>query len=272
MKNLIVNIYKTLFFFDLAIIAAYVFPKIKTKNAALLNLWSEGTFLAVMIVFTAFFYLAVERKRLKIFNKRNILSHYGTGLISVTLPLAVTVCVLFLLKCLKFSGTNKPSHFFLWLAAIFCSAAATELLLRGYLFRLYRKYYSFPVTAAVITVLFISMNIYIFSDGFIYAANLLVFNLLMCLLAEYTRSLTAPVTAHFFYNAVSTLVLGSFAPAEGYPCLLKTVFSGNNALCGGEMKLEGSAVLLVLNTAVCVFLWYLVFKRRNRGVKRVNIR
>ena len=91
MKNLIVNIYKTLFFFDLAIIAAYVFPKIKTKNAALLNLWSEGTFLAVMIVFTAFFYLAVERKRLKIFNKRNILSHYGTGLISVILPLAVTV-------------------------------------------------------------------------------------------------------------------------------------------------------------------------------------
>ena len=33
-KNLIINIYKTLFFFDLSIVIAYYLPSVKAKNAA----------------------------------------------------------------------------------------------------------------------------------------------------------------------------------------------------------------------------------------------
>ena len=81
MKNLIVNIYKTLFFFDLAIVVAYYIPDIKTENAALLTLWREGVFFAVTLAFTLFFIRAVEKNKLRVFNFKNKLRHYSLGLI-----------------------------------------------------------------------------------------------------------------------------------------------------------------------------------------------
>ena len=91
MKNLIVNIYKTLFFFDLAIVVAYYIPDIKTENSALLTLWREGIYLAVMLVFTLFFIRAVEKNKLRVFNFKNKLRHYSLGLITAIIPLAITV-------------------------------------------------------------------------------------------------------------------------------------------------------------------------------------
>ena len=81
-KNLIVNIYKTLFFFDLAIVVAYYIPDIKTENSALLTLWREGVFLGVVLAFTLFFIKAVEKSRLRVFNFKNKLRHYSLGLIT----------------------------------------------------------------------------------------------------------------------------------------------------------------------------------------------
>lgn len=263
-KNLIVNIYKTLFFFDLSIVLVYYLPDIKTENSALLNLWREGIFLIVMIVFTVFFIRAVERKRLKVFNFKNKMRHYSIGLLSGVIPLGITVSVLFAFKMLKLSGTNKISHIALWLLAILFNAVATELLLRGYLFRLYRKFYNLPVVVAVITLLFISLNIYIFSDGIIYAVNMLLMNIMLCLLAEYSYSLLAPITAHFFYNALSSFLFGSYSISEEYPVLLKAAFSGNKYLSGGDMKLEGSIIMLIANLALCAF-FIIKLKKRKTG-------
>ena len=132
MKNLIVHIYKTLFFFDLSIVIVYYLPNIKTKNAALLNLWRDGMFFAVMLVFTLFFKTVAERNRLKIFNPKNKLRHYSIGLITGLVPVVITLLLLMLIRKVKFSGINHPGHTLLWLAAIFLNVFATELLLRGY--------------------------------------------------------------------------------------------------------------------------------------------
>lgn len=253
MKNLIVNIYKTLFFFDLSIVIVYYLPNIKTHNAALLNLWREGMFFAVMLVFTLFFKTAVERNRLKIFNTKNKLRHYCIGLITGLVPAVVTVLLLFLVHAVKFSGVNRPGHTLLWLAAILFNAFATELLLRGYLFRLYRRHYGFIVSTVIITLLFISMNPAILKHGIIYPVNLLLNNLIFCLIAEYSYSLLAPAVAHFAYNAVSSLVAGSLSLFEENPFLLKLTFGGNKYISGGGMKLEGSAVMLICQLAVCAF-------------------
>lgn len=261
-KNLIVNIYKTLFFFDLSIVIVYYLPDIKTKNAALLNLWRDGMFFAVMLIFTLFFKTAVERNRLKIFNPKNKLRHYSIGLITGLVPVAITLLLLMLIRKVKFSGINHPGHTLLWLAAIFFNVFATELLLRGYLFRLYRKYYGFTVTAVIITLLFISMNPGILKHGVIYPVNMLLNNLIFCLIAEYSYSLLAPVVAHFAYNAVSSLVAGSMSLYAENPFLLKLTFSGNKYISGGAMKLEGSAVMLVCQLAVCAFFILRLKKRR----------
>ena len=106
------------------------------------------------------------------------------------------------------------------------------------------------------------MNIYIFSDGVIYTLNLLLNNVLMCLLAEYSYSLLAPVTAHFFYNAVSSLILGSYKVAKDYPPLINTLYSGNKLFSGGNVKLEGSIIMLAANIVLCAFFIIKLKKRK----------
>ena len=272
MKNLIVNIYKTLFFFDLAIVIAYYIPNIKTENQALLDLWREGIFLAVMIIFTALFLKFAEHGTLKVFNTKNKLRHYSIGLLTAIIPLGITVAALWLLKMLTFSGTSKAEHIILRLLSLLFNIVATELLLRGYLFRLYRKYYSIPVTTAVITALFISLNLYMLSDGVIYTVNMLIMNITLCLVAEYTRSVLAPVTAHFIYNAVSSLVFGSFEASEAFLPLLNVSFSGNKYLSGGDMKLEGSVIMLCVNIAMCIYFAVRLYKRSGYRIRNKQTR
>ncbi|MEE1238538.1 MAG: CPBP family intramembrane glutamic endopeptidase [Acutalibacteraceae bacterium] len=263
MKNLIVNIYKTLFFFDLAIVVAYYIPDIKTNNPALLTLWREGVYIAVMIAFTLFFIRKVEKNRIRVFNLKNKLRHYSLGLITGAVPLAVTALPLWIFKSLRFNGANKISGMVFWLIALLLEAAANELLLRGYLFRLYRKYYSLPVVTAVITFLFVSLNINVFSHGVIYALNMLLTNIILCLLAEYSYSLLAPITARFFYNLISGFLLGSLTVSEEYPAVINTLWSGNKYIAGGDMRLEGSLILLAANIAVCVFFIKRLKERKN---------
>lgn len=264
MKNLIVNIYKTLFFFDFAIVVAYYLPDIKTENTAILTLWREGVFFGVVLAFTIVFMKLVERKSLRVFNFKNKLRHYSLGLITAIIPIGITVLSLWVFKMLRFNGANKIGGMLFWLIALLLNAAANELLLRGYLFKLYRKYYSLPVVTAVVTVLFISLNINIFSGGIIYAANMLLTNIILCLLAEYSYSLLAPIAAHFFYNLVSSLVLGSLTVSKDYPVLLNILWSGNKYLSGGDNKIEGSIILLAINLALCA---YFIIKLRKRKSK-----
>lgn len=262
-KNLIVNIYKTLFFFDLAIVIAYYIPDIKTENPALLTLWREGILLGVVLAFTLFFIRAVEKNRLRVFNFKNKLRHYSLGLITSAIPLGITVLILWLFKSLRVNGAQKISGIVFWLMALLFEAAANELLLRGYLFRLYRKYYSLPASTAVVTLLFISLNINVFSHGVIYAANMLLTNIILCLLAEYSYSVLAPITARFFYNLISGFLLGSITLSAEYPVVINTLWSGNKYLAGGDMKLEGSVILLAANIALCAF-FILKLKKRKK--------
>ena len=265
MKNLIVNIYKTLFFFDLAIVIAYYIPDLKTENPALLTLWREGVFFAVTLAFTLFFIRAVEKNTLRVFNLKNKLRHYSLGLITAVIPLGITVLILWLLKSLKLNGAEKTGGIAFWLIALLFEAAANELLLRGYLFKLYRKYYSLPVVTAVVTLLFISLNISVFSHGVIYAVNMILTNVILCLLAEYSYSILAPITARFFYNVVSGFLLGSLTVSAEYPALINTLWSGNKYLSGGDMKLEGRVILLAANIALCAF-FILRLKRRKKTI------
>lgn len=266
MKNLIVNIYKTLFFFDLSIVVVYYLPTVKSKNIALGTVLNEGIFLGVMLLFTIFFINVVEKRNLKVFNRKNIFRHYSLGLLSGFIPLGGTVLALWALKMLSFSKTEKISSVLLWLLALLLNAAANELLLRGYLFRLYRKYYNIITVSVVNTLLFISLNIYIFSGGVIYSANMILFNIMLCLLAEYSYSLLAPITARFIFTTLSGFLLGSYKIAEEYPVLINTAVSGKKLLSGGEMKLEGSIVMLIINLALCVF-FFVNLKKRNKKSK-----
>lgn len=265
MKNLIVNIYKTLFFFDFSIVVAFMVAEKRVGAPKLVIPLREGIFLLTLLVFTFVFSKFIERGKLKIFNFKNITRHYSLGLLSAIIPLAFTTAIVFIFRGVAFSGVNKVEDILYWLLATFFNVAAYELLLRGYLFRLYRRYYSFPIVAAIITALFISLNIGIFKGGFIYAANMLLFNFLLCLLAEYTRSVLAPLTAHFVYNALSGYMLGSLTIADGSPVFLKTAFMGK--LTGGGLGLEGSIIMLIALVLVCGYFILKIYPKLPKQIK-----
>lgn len=264
MKNLIVNIFKTLFFFDLSIIVIYSLPEIAVKSASYSALIREALALAVIIAFTVFYYLAVEKRKTGITFNGRIFKPLLIGFTLGALPLLAFTFALKLLKMLDFTVADRPEKFYIWIAAIFCNALAAELLLRGYLFRLYRKHYGFMGATVITVLLFLSLNTEIFSASKLYIANMVLFNLLLCFLLELTGTVATTVFVRFFYTCISCCMLGGLSPSGEYPTLLKLEYTGKAIITGGANGPEGSAVILglaVLTLIICAERKYRFLKR-----------
>lgn len=261
-KNLIFNIYKTLFFFDFAVIVIYLIPDINLKNPALSALVREVIPFAVMIVFTLFFTRIVEKRHVKVPFFKNKLRNYSVGLICGALTAALPVLLLWPFRLFEITGQNSVKSIVIWLLAIFFNTSTTELLLRGYLYRLYRRYYSVTVCSTIVALLYISLNLSSFRNGLISSLNLLAMNILLCLVTEYTDSLFTPVTASFVYTAVSSFLFGTFTLGEDYPHIFNTSFKGVKYLTGGEQGPQGGLVLFAVTAAFCA---YFIVKLRKRS-------
>ena len=72
MKNLIINIFKTLFFFDLGVILITLLPEVQNKNPALQKLIAESLPLGIVLILTILFILVIERRKIKLPIKKNI--------------------------------------------------------------------------------------------------------------------------------------------------------------------------------------------------------
>lgn len=86
-----------------------------------------------------------------------------------------------------------------------------------------------------------------FEAGMVPVVNVLTMSLLMTVILEYSGSLIAPTIMHFMWNGIGALVLGGGLLADDYPHLLNMIFSGSKLLSGGECKIEGSIIVLVVN-------------------------
>lgn len=258
MKNLIVNIFKTLFFFDLAVIVIYLLPEITGGSAAMLKLKQEAVIAGVPLFLTLIYYFIIEKRKTGAPFNRHIFKAFFKGLAAGVIPLGIAVGLLVLFKELSFTGISKPERLWLWLGAILCNAIANELLLRGYLFNLYKKHYGFMFSAIVTTMLFASLDIELFNKPKLYIANILLLNFLLCLILEYTGSVIATVTARFMYTGISCLLFGSLPLSGGYPTVFETAVKGKALITGGEYGFEGS----IITFAVLAFitLWLLTRK------------
>lgn len=254
MKNLIVNIFKTLFFFDFALVVVYYLPTIKNANPALQMLINEGLVMVVLAVFTFVFLRFVEKRKLKLNREKFKFKNFLLAIVSgMALPV-ITVCLIKLLKGFDYIGFNKVSHLYYWIIALLLNAIAGELFFRGYLFSLYKKYYGFLTATVVTTLLYLSANTELFKTSKILAANIILFNILLCLLLEFTGNLAVSVIARFIYLALSTFMLGSLNLRTEYPVLVNTVFNGKALITGGEKGIENSLIMLCLTTIITLFL------------------
>ena len=260
MKNLIVNIFKTLFFFDLtAVIWLKHMPELKAKNEALLTLKQETAFLILPLALTLIFWLLVEKRKVGVPINKKVIGSALWGIAFGVVPIAVIIGVLKLFKVVQFSGFNKPSHIWIWIAALFLKVLTVELLFRGYLFNLYKKHHGTIFAVIATTALYISLYSEILKTPKIYRANIILFNILLCFILDRYGSIITTVLARFCYTFISCMLFGSLYSGENYPTILNTAFKNKPFFVDSHYFLEGSKitlVVLILLTATLIILKY----------------
>ena len=206
MKNLIVNIFKTLFFFDLGIIMLTVMPEPKSKTIEVANLQSEAIGCVLLLLLTLIFYKYVDKNKLPIKKGFKNLKFLPLGILAgAVIPLIFTLVMRYT-KGYTFDGFNKVPKLWLWILAVFLTSLWNELLLRGYLFRLYKKHYGFMLSTIITTALFISMNHEVLKFEKKNLAIIILLNVLLCFLLELTNSVIFTVSVRFSYTFISNQI------------------------------------------------------------------
>ena len=247
------------FFLGWAILSA-VLPLSNSDNPALWRLWAEITPLLSIIAFTFIFWI-IEKKIIKLHLFNNPVKGVLLGIITGILWLGLPIIVMKLMKVIEFNGKNDIPLFFVWILAAFLNVIMQELLVRGWLYQVLKQKYNIAISTIVTTALFTLLHGGAFEAGLVPVVNVLTMSLLMTVILEYSGSLIAPTIMHFMWNGIGALVLGGVSLADDYPHLLNMIFSGSKLLSGGECKIEGSIVVLVVN--VILLAVFIGLQRKN---------
>lgn len=247
------------FFLGWAILSA-VLPLSNSDNPALWRLWAEITPLLSIMAFTFIFWI-IEKKIIKLHLFNNPVKGVLLGTITGILWLGLPIIVMKLMKVIEFNGKNDIPLFFVWILAAFLNVIMQELLVRGWLYQVLKQKYNIAISTIVTTALFTLLHGGAFEAGLVPVVNVLTMSLLMTVILEYSGSLIAPTIMHFMWNGIGALVLGGVSLADDYPHLLNMIFSGSKLLSGGECKIEGSIVVLVVN--VMLLAVFIGLQRKN---------
>jgi membrane protease YdiL (CAAX protease family) len=263
MVKLLITIGKTVGFFTLWGIAMMGFafqsirePAFIRENGAFLRLWWELLpFLGIALA-TFIFIVIIEKNSVKV----SILTDFGKnslyGLVLGIVWLGFVILILFLTGHYRPGNINYVPYFNIWLISVFINVVMQEYLVRGYLFSLFNKEYNLIIAIAVTTVLFTLMHGGAFESGIIAVLNVVTMSVFVSLLLVFTRSLLAPIIAHFIWNSIGCLVLGVVSLADDYPNLISPIMTGNNIITGRNTKIEGSIIVLIVNIFLIAFLLF----------------
>ena len=260
MKKIGITVIKSLGFFLGWAILVSILPLSSSKEQAIWRLWAEITPLLAIAAFTLIFWLA-EKKNVKLHLFDNPVKGMVLGIIAGIVWLAIPVLVMYAAKIIHVDGTNLINLFPVWVLAVFLNTIMQELLVRGYLYQMLKQKHNIIVAAIVTTILFTALHGGAFEAGLVPVVNVLTMSLLMTVILEYSGSLIAPTIMHFMWNGIGALVLGGVSLADDYPHLLNMIFSGSKLLSGGECKIEGSIVVLVVN--VMLLAVFIGLQRKN---------
>lgn len=260
LKRIVITFVECICFFMGWAILSAVLPLSNSDNPALWRLWAEITPLLSIIAFTFIFWI-IEKKIIKLHLFNNPVKGVLLGTITGILWLGLPIIVMKLMKVIEFNGKNDIPLFFVWILAAFLNVIMQELLVRGWLYQVLKQKYNIAISTIVTTALFTLLHGGAFEAGLVPVVNVLTMSLLMTVILEYSGSLIAPTIMHFMWNGIGALVLGGVSLADDYPHLLNMIFSGSKLLSGGEYKIEGSIVVLVVN--VMLLAVFIGLQRKN---------
>ena len=237
-------------------------PSFLHGNPALLRLWWELLPMLGVFIATAIFILGIERNKIRIPILNNPVKNIAMGLVLGCIWLGAVMVFLFLIGVFAVAGKNDVSYLPIWFFAVLLNVIMQNYLVRGYLFELFREKYNTVTAVIITTILFMAMHGGAFEAGAVAVINVVTMSVFVSLLLIYTKSLLAPIIAHFIWNSVGRLIFGVVSLADDYPNLWNSSLTGNDLLSGGLFKIEGSVVVLVMNVMLIVFMAYLL---RTRG-------
>lgn len=262
MRKLFITISKTiLFFVGWAVLVGFT-PDIPTDNPAILRLGWEFTPLLTIIVFTLVFVFVLEKRNIKVPIFNDFYKNFFIGIVTGFLWLGSVVVILMLTGIMVIQGENKVEYILIWMLSSLLNVVMQELLIRGYLYQLFKKNYNAIISGFLTTISFTAMHGGAFEAGIIPVLNIITMSIFVILLLEYTGTLLAPIIVHFVWNTIGCIILGGVSLASDYPNLLNSIFKGNILLSGGIYKIEGSIIVLVINILLIVT-FFLLNKNKN---------
>ncbi|MCL2081195.1 MAG: CPBP family intramembrane metalloprotease [Oscillospiraceae bacterium] len=239
-------------------------PAFLNGNAAYLRLWWEAVPLFGILLATGIFVWAVEKNKIKVPLFKSPVKNVTAGLALGCVWLGVTVLFLYITGVFAFGGKNSVDNLPVWFAAVFLNVVMQNYLVRGYLFSLLRAKYNTAAAVIITTVLFTAMHGGAFEAGVVAVLNVVTMSIFVSLLLIYTKSLLAPITAHFVWNGAGRLVFGVVSMADDYPNIWNGSLSGNALISGGSFRLEGSIAVLAMNLLLIAFMAFQLKKRSKR--------
>lgn len=260
MKKLITTILKTVIFFvGWAILISFA-PDIQTNNNALLRLWWEFVPLSLVVLFSFIFVLVIEKDKIKIPLASRFFKNSLIGVVIGFLWLGSVVAVLLLTKTMNIHDQNNIDYIWIWILASLLNSVMQELLMRGYLYQLWKQKYNVIVATVLTTILFSAMHGGAFEAGIIPVLNVVTMSILVTLLLEYTGTIIATIIAHFTWNTIGAIIFGGVSLASDYPNIFNSTYQGNPLLSGGIYKIEGSIIVLAVNLILITYL-FIINKR-----------
>lgn len=263
MKRIREVVLKVVLFFIAWVIGVSIIPFPEVENPVMWRFLAELIPVLVTCFVTIIFWL-VEKRQIRFWLINNWMRGIIIGSIVGIVWLAIPILILYVTHIIRFDGTNKVAMLGTWFISVLLNVIMQELLIRGYLYQMLKQKCNTIAATVVTTGIFTILHGGAFEEGAIPVLNVLMMSLFMTLLLEDTKSLWTPIMAHFVWNAVGSLVLNVGALADDYPHVINAVFTGNKIFSGGECKIEGSIIVLVINVVFITFILRLWMKKQNR--------
>jgi membrane protease YdiL (CAAX protease family) len=268
MKKLLFVVLKSVCFFAVWLIFAFLttlppfqnITFIKNNPSVYRLLLELGPLLAV-IISTVLFTKLIDKDKIKIGTYKHIGNNIIVGIVAGIIWICLPVTILYFTGILQFGQLQKINHLAIWIIASIINTVMQEYLVRGYLFSLIKSQYN-AIAATIVTTL-----IFVLVHGIsspISILNVLTMSIFVTLLLILTDNLIATIIAHGIWNVLGSL-LGCVSLADDYPMLFNSTLTGNGILTGGDQKIEGSIIVLVVNSIGIVIILFTLYKKRHHG-------
>lgn len=250
MKKIFKDVLKILVFF-LGWVLLLGVVNITNSDPAIERFYLEFFPFIFMIIFTLVF-LRIENGKVSIPIFNNALKGSAIGIITGVLWIIIPIGILYFTKNLEISKGNAVNKLWLWILSAFINVIMQEFLVRGYIYRLLKENYNLTTAIIVTTSLFTALHGGAFEAGIVPVINVVTMCLFTTALYEAEKTLLAPIMAHAVWNIVGSLIFGTVSLAEDYPELFSSVAKGNTLISGGDYKIEGSIIVMILNLILMI--------------------